>query len=85
MVVPCAVPDTEETQICLLEILRDGDGIARNLHDHRIVIRLSEGNRITVCIHVVVHGLWILDDAVGTETVDLGMAVYLHQAAAHGS
>ena len=78
MVGTCLIRDTEEAKICLLQILGQGNGITREFNDDRVIVRLSEGNRGTGRVNVVIHRVRILDDRIETEGADLGMAVDLH-------
>ena len=82
MIGTCLIRDAEEAKICLLQILGQGDGIARELNDDRVIVRLSESNRGTGRIDVVIHRVRILDDRVQTESAGLGMAVDLHETEA---
>ena len=78
MVGTCLIRDTEEAKICLLQILGEGDGISGQFNDDRVIVRLSESNRGTGRIDVVIHRVRILDDRIQTEGADLGMTIDLH-------
>ena len=55
-----------------------GTCLIREFNDDRVIVRLSEGNRGTGRVDVVIHRVRILDDRIQTEGADLWMAVDLH-------
>ena len=81
MVVSGAVPNPKQTKIRLFQILCQRNRITGKLDDHRVISRSSEGNSLSVAIHIVIHGLRIFDDPVPAEQVNLRVAIDLHGAA----
>ena len=74
------IPESEETLICLLHMVRDLYRIALNFNDRRIVIRVTVYIRITARIHVVVHGLRILGHTVTQNRIDFVVLIYLEKS-----
>ena len=74
------IPESEETLICLLHMVRDLYRIALNFNDRRIVIRVTVYIRVTARVHVVVHGLRILGHTVTQNRIDFVVLIYLEKS-----
>ena len=74
------VPETEETLVCLLEMIRNFNACTGNLHDRRIIVRIAVDIRTTVRVHIVIHGLGVLGHTEAQDGIDLGVLIDLKYA-----